>query len=128
VLTLFPIENIGGKHDVFFPYPPCEEIYEQMKNCQENEALWSWLMVMSGPHNFEKFSNLIYILPYLCDLYHEKIADLIEDSYIKNIRKRGRVMLIVFLNEYLVRKYDILIFYLHVFLLIVMTFDFMCLT
>jgi len=83
VLTLFLIENLGCKHDMLFRYSPCEQIYEQMENCQENEALWYQSMVMSGPHNFGKFSTLNYILPCFFDPYYKKIADWLEDSYLK---------------------------------------------
>jgi hypothetical protein len=79
VLTLFLIENLGRKHDVFFSYPPCEEIYEKMENCQKNEELRSQLMVMLSRHNFGKLPKLSYILSCFCDPYYDRIVDWLED-------------------------------------------------
>jgi hypothetical protein len=112
MLTLFLIENLGGKHDVFFAYPPCEEIREQVENCQENGEFPSWPMVMSGPHNFGKFSESSYILPCFCDLYHDRIAYWLEGSYIKIFRQNGKDILTLFLNEEHKGKgkYDVFIF------------------
>jgi hypothetical protein len=43
---------------MIFLDPPCEEIDEHLENCQEDGAFRPWLMVMSGPHNIDKFSKL----------------------------------------------------------------------
>jgi hypothetical protein len=112
MLTLFLIENIGGKHDMFFAYPPCEEIREHVENCQENGEFPSWSMVMSSPHNFGKFSESSYILPCFCDPYHDRITYWLEGSYIKKFRQNGKDILTLFLNEEHKSKgkYDVFIF------------------
>jgi hypothetical protein len=112
---------------MIFSYPPCEEIKEHVENCQENEALQSWSMVMSGPHKIDKFSKLSYILPCFCDPYYDRIVDWLEDCYMKNIQKNGKVMLTLFLNECLGGKHDIFSFYLQVMHSFIMIFDFLCL-
>ena len=74
VLALFLPKCLGSKHGMIFLDPPCEEIDEHLENCQEDGALHPWPMVMSGPHNIDKFSKLTYILPCHYDPYHDKIA------------------------------------------------------
>jgi len=55
---LFLPKYIGSKHDMICLDHPCEEIDEHLENCQENGALRPSLMVMSCPHNIDKFSKL----------------------------------------------------------------------
>jgi hypothetical protein len=96
VLALFLPKYIGSKHDMIFLDPPCEEMDEHLENCQEDGELWPWLMVMSGPHNIDKFSKLTYTLPCHYDPYHDKIAEWLEDSYIKKFQKMVRSCLFCF--------------------------------
>jgi hypothetical protein len=63
VLALFLLEYIGSKNDMIFLDRPCEEIDEHLENCQEDGALQPRLIIMSGPHNLDKFSKLTYTLP-----------------------------------------------------------------
>ena len=58
LLALFLPKYLGSKHDMIMLDPSCEEIDEHLENCQEDGALWPWLMVMLGPHNIDKFSKL----------------------------------------------------------------------
>jgi hypothetical protein len=127
VLTFFLPKYLGSKHDMIFLDPPCEEIDEHLKNCQEDGALRPWLMVMSGPHNIDNVSKLTYILPCHYDPYHDKIVEWMEDSHIKKFKKHGKVMLALFLNDYIGGKYDIFIFYLQILHSFILFFDFLCL-
>jgi hypothetical protein len=99
MLTLFLIENLVAKHDIFFAYPPCKEICGQLDNFQENGEFPSWPMVMSGPHNFGKFYESSYILPCFSDPYHDIIAYWLEGSCIINFLHNGKDILTLFLNE-----------------------------
>ena len=83
---------------MIFLDPACEEIDEHLENCQEDGVLRPWFMVMSGPYNNDKFSKLTYTLPCHYDPYHDKIAEWLEDSYIKKFQKNGKVVLVLFLN------------------------------
>jgi hypothetical protein len=112
---------------MIFLDPTCEEIDEHLENCHENGALRPWLMVMLGHHNIEKKFKLTYILPCHYDPYHNKIAEWLEDSYIKKFQKNGKVMLDVFLNEYIGGKNDILLLYLQILHCFILIFDFLCL-
>jgi hypothetical protein len=101
VVALFLPKYLASKHDMIFLDPPCEEIDEYLENCQEDGALRPWLMVMSGPHNIDKFSNLTYTFPFHYDPYHDKIAEWLEYSYIKKFQMNGKVVLFLFLKEYI---------------------------
>jgi hypothetical protein len=98
VLALVLPKYLGGKHDMIFLGSPFKKIDEHLKNCQEDGALQPWPMVMSGPHNIEKFSKLTYILPCHYDPYHDKIAEWLEGSYIKKFQKNGKVVIFIFFN------------------------------
>jgi hypothetical protein len=74
VLALFLRKYIGNKNYMICLDPPCEEIDEHLENCQEDGALRPWLMVMSGPHNIDKFCKLTYTLKCHYDSYHDHIA------------------------------------------------------
>ena len=67
IFTLFVKKHQGGKLNTFFFYPPHEEIHKKTEKCQDDGVLQSWLMVMSGPHNFGKFYELSCILPCFID-------------------------------------------------------------
>ena len=86
--------------------PPSEEINEHLENFQEDQALQPWLMVKSFPHNLDKFSKLTYTHPCHYNPYHDKIAQWLEDSYNKNIRGNGKIMLTLFLHDYYEGKRD----------------------
>jgi hypothetical protein len=127
VLALFLPKYLGSKHDMILLDPSCEEIDEHLENCQEYGALRPWLMVMSGPYNNNKFSKLTYTLPCHYDPYHDKIAKWLEDSYIKKFQKNGKVMLVLFLNEYIGGKHDIFLLYLQILHSFILIFNFLCL-
>ena len=97
VLALFLPKYLGSRHGIFLLDPPCEEINEHLENCQEDGALHPWLMIMSFPHNLDKFSKITYM--HLChyDPYHNKIAQWLEDSYIKKFQENGKVVFDLFL-------------------------------
>jgi hypothetical protein len=126
VLTLFLPKYLGSKHNMILLYLSCEEIDEHLENCQEDGALQPWLMVMSGPYNNDKFSKLTYTLPCHYDPYHDKIAEWLEDSYIKKFQKNGKVMLVLFLNEYIGGKHDIFLFHLQILHSFILIFNFLC--
>jgi hypothetical protein len=113
---------------MIFLDPPCEEIDEHLENCQEDGALWPWMMVMSGPHNIDKFSKRTYILPCCYDSYHDKITEWVEDSYIKKFQKNDKVVLAFLLTEYIGGKHNIFISYLQIIHSFILIFDFLCLT
>jgi hypothetical protein len=126
VLALFLPKYLGSKHHMIFLDPLCEEIDEHLENCQEDGAFRHWLMVMSGPHNVDKFSKLTYTLTCHYDSYHDHIAEWLEDSYIKKFQKNGKVMLILFLNEYIGGKHDIFLFHLQILHSFILIFNFLC--
>jgi hypothetical protein len=99
VLALFLPKYLGSRRDIFLLDPPCEEINEHLENCQEDGALQPWLMVMSFPHNLDKFSKITCTHPCHYDPYHDKIAKWLEDSYNKNIQGNGKIMLTLLLND-----------------------------
>jgi len=124
ISTLFVNKDQGGKHDTFFSYPPYEEIHGKTEKFQEDGALQSFLMVMSGPHNFHKFSELNHILSCFCDPYHDRIVDWLEDSYIKNVQGNGKVVLALFLNDDYKGKCDVFVSYLDALPFLLLMFDF----
>ena len=73
VLSLFLPKYIGSKHDIFLLDPPCEEINEHLGNCQEDGALQPWLMIISFPHNLNKFSKFTYTRPCHYDPYQNNM-------------------------------------------------------
>jgi hypothetical protein len=74
VLSLCLPKYLSSKHYMIFLDPRCEEIDEHLDNCWEDGARWPWLMVMSGPHNIDKFSKLTYTLTCHYDPYHDQIT------------------------------------------------------
>jgi hypothetical protein len=80
-------------------------------------------MVMSGPHNIDKFSKLTYTLPCHYDPYHDQIAEWLEDSYIKKFQKNGKVMLALFLNDDDKGKYDIFLLFFDILPFLLVIFD-----
>jgi hypothetical protein len=96
----------------------------KQEKCQDDGALRSWPMVMSGPHNFGKFSELSCILPCFSDPYRDRIVDWLEDSYIKSVQGNGKVMLALFLNDYYKGKYDVFFSYSDTLPFLLLIFDF----
>jgi hypothetical protein len=97
-LAFFLPKYLGSRRDIFLLDPPCEEINEHLENCQEDGAFQPWLMVIPFPHNPDKFFKTTYTRPCHYDPYHDKIAQWLEDSYNKNIRGNGKIMLTLFLD------------------------------
>jgi hypothetical protein len=122
IFTLF--RDQGGNFDTLLLYPSDGENMERKENFQEDGALRPWPMVMSGPHNIDKFSKLTYILPCHYDPYHDKIAEWLEDSYIQNVQGNGKVMLALFLNDDYKGKYDVFFSYFDILPFLLLIFDF----
>ena len=80
-------------------------------------------MVMSGPHNIDKFSKLTYTLPCHCDPYHDQIEEWLEDSYKKNVQGNGKVMFALFLNDDDKGKYDIFLLFFDILPFLLVIFD-----
>jgi hypothetical protein len=97
-LALFLPKNLRIRRDMFLLDPPYEEVDEHVKNCQEDGAFQPSLMVTPFPHNPDEFFNTTYTHPGHYDPYHDKIAQWLEDSYNRNIRGNGKIMLILFLD------------------------------
>jgi hypothetical protein len=97
-LAFFLPKYLGSRRDIFLLDPPCEEINEYLENCQEDGAFQPWLMVIPFPHNPDEFFKTTYTRPCHYDPYHDKIAQWLEDSYNKNIRGNGKIMLTLFLD------------------------------
>jgi hypothetical protein len=127
VISLFLPKYLGSKHDMILLDPSCEEIDEHLKNFQEDGAFWLWQMVMSSSHSIEKFSKLTYTLPCHYDPYHDQIAEWLEDSYIMTFQNNHKVMLVLFLKEYIGGKSSIFLLYLQIMHSFIMIFDFLCL-
>ena len=127
VLASFLPKYLGSKHNMILLDLSCEEIDEHLENCQEDGALQPWLMFMSGPYNNDKFSKLTYTLPCHYDPYHDKIAEWLEDSYIEKFQKNGKVVLVLFLNEYIGGKHDMFLLYLQILDSFILIFYFICL-
>ena len=56
-------------------------------------------MVIPFPHHPDKFFKTTYTRLCHYDPYHDKIAQWLEDSYIKNIQGSGKIMLTLFLDD-----------------------------
>jgi hypothetical protein len=124
MLALFLPKYLGSRHDIFLLDPPCEENNEHLENFQEDGALHPWMMVMSGPYNLEDFSKLTYTLPCHYDSYHDKIAEWLEDSYIKKSQGNGKIMLALFLNDHYEGKYGIFLSFFNILPFFLVIFDF----
>jgi hypothetical protein len=98
-LAFFLPKYLGSRNDMFLLDPPCEEVNEHIKNCQEDRAFQPWLMVFPILHNPDKFFKTTYTRPCHYDPYHDNIAQWLEDSYNKNIRGNGKIMLTLFLDD-----------------------------
>jgi hypothetical protein len=122
MLALFLPKYLGSRRDIFLLDPPCEEINENLDNCQEDGAFQPWLMVISFPRNLDKFFKLTYTRPCHYDPYHKKIAQWLEDSYIKNFR--GKIMLTLFLNNDYEGKCDIFMSFFDILPFLLVMFDF----
>jgi hypothetical protein len=97
-LAFFLPKYLGSRRDIFLLDSPCEEINEHLENCQEKGAFQPWLMVIPFPHNPDEFFKTTYTHPCHYDPYHDKIVQWLEDSYNKNIRGNGKIMLTLFLD------------------------------
>jgi hypothetical protein len=97
-LAFFLPKYLGSRRDIFLLDPPCEEVNEHLENCQEDGAFQPWLMVIPFPRNLDEFFKTTYTHPCHYDPYHDKIAQWLEDSYNKNIRGNGKIMLTLFLD------------------------------
>ena len=124
VLALFLPKYLGSRCDIFLLDPPCEEINKHLEHCQEDRALQPWMMVISFPHNLDKFFKLTYTRPCHHDPYHDKIAQWLEDSYIKNFRGNGKIMLTLFLNDDYEGKCDIFMSFFDILPFLLVMFDF----
>jgi hypothetical protein len=113
VLAFFLPKYLGSRRDIFLLDPPCEEINEHLENCQEDGAFQPWLMVISFPRNLDKFFKPTYTRPCHYDPYHDKIAQWLEDSYIKNIQGNGKIMLTLFLDDDYEGKCDMFLFLIY---------------
>ena len=99
MLALFLPKYLRSRHDIFLLDPPCEEINEHLENCQEDGAFQPWLMVIPFPRNLDKLFKPTYTRPCHYDPYHDKIAQWLEDLYIKNTEGNGKIMLTLFLDD-----------------------------
>jgi hypothetical protein len=124
VLALFLPKYLESKHNMILLDLSCEEIDEHLENSQEDGALQPWLKVMTGPNNIDKFFKLTYTLTCHYDPYHDKISQWLEDSYIKNFRANGKIMLALFLNDDDNGKYDIFLLFFDILPFLLVIFDF----
>jgi hypothetical protein len=85
-------------------------------------------MVISFPRNLEKFFELTYTRPCHYDPYHDKIAQWLEDSYIKNIQGNGKIMLTLFLNYDYEGKCDMFLSSFGILPFLLIMFDFVSIT
>jgi hypothetical protein len=122
-LALFLPKNLGSRRDIFLLDPPCEEINEYLENCQEDEAFQPWLMVIPFPHSPGQFFNTTYTRPCHYDPYHDNIAQWLEDSYNKNIRRNGKIMLTLFLNVDYEGKHDMFLSFVDILPFFLMMLD-----
>jgi hypothetical protein len=122
-LAFFLPMYLGSRHDIFLLDPPCEEINEHLENCKEDGAFHSSLMVIRFPHNLDKFFNTTYT--HLChyDPYLDKIAQWLEDSYNKNIRGNGKIMLTLFLDDDFEGKCDMFLAFVDILLFLLIMLD-----
>jgi hypothetical protein len=97
-LAFFLPKYLESRRDIFLLDPPCEEVNEHIKNCQEDGAFQPQVMVIPFSHNLDKFFKTTYTHPCHYDPYHDKIAQWLEDSYDRNIRGNGKIMLTLFLD------------------------------
>jgi hypothetical protein len=81
-------------------------------------------MVISFPRNLDKFFELTYICPCHYDPYHNKIAQWLEDSYIKNIQGNGKTMLTLFLDADYEGKSDMFLSFFDILPFLLIMFDF----
>jgi hypothetical protein len=105
-LAFFLPKYFRSRRDMFLLDPPCEEINEYLDNCQEDGAFQNWLMVIPFPHNLDEFFKTTYTHPCHYDPYHDKIVQWLEDSYNKNIRGNGKIMVTLFLDVDYEGKHD----------------------
>ena len=81
-------------------------------------------MVISFPHNLDKFFKLTYTRPCHYDPYHDKIAQWLEDSYNKNIQGNGKIMLTLFLDDDYEGKCDMFLSFFDILPFLLIMFDF----
>jgi hypothetical protein len=81
-------------------------------------------MVISFPHNLDKFFKLTYTHPCHYDPYYNKIVEWLEDSYNKNIQGNGKIMLTLLLNDDYEGKCDIFLSFFDILPFLLVMFDF----
>jgi hypothetical protein len=122
-LAFFLPKYLGSRRDIFLLDPPYEEVNEHLENCQEDGAFQPWLMDISFPRNLDEFFKTTYT--HLChyDPYHDEIAQWLEDSYNKNIRGNGKIMLTLFLHDYYEGKRDMFLSVVDIIPFLLVTLD-----
>jgi hypothetical protein len=80
-------------------------------------------MVIPFPHNPDKFFKTTYTHPCHYDPYHDKIAQWLEDSYNKNIRGNGKIMLTLFLDVDYEGKCDMFLSFVDILLFLLIMLD-----
>jgi hypothetical protein len=116
-LALFLPKCLGSRCDIFLLDPPCEEINVYLENYKEDGAFQPQLMVIPFPHHPDNFFKTTYTRPCHYDPYHDNIAQWMEDSYNKNIRGDGKIMLTLFLDDDYEGKCDMFVHILPFFLI-----------
>ena len=119
---------LGSRPDIFLLDSPCEEINEHLENGQEEGAFQPWLMVIPFPHNPDEFFKTTYTHPCHYDLYHDSIAQWLEDSYNKNIRRNGKIVLTLFLDDDYKGKFDMFLSFFDIILFLLVTLDLVFIT
>jgi hypothetical protein len=122
-LAFFLPKYLGSRRDIFLLDPPCEEVNEHLENCQEDGAFQPWLMVIPFPHNPDEFFKTTYTHPCHYDPYHDNIAQWLEDSYNKNIRGNGKIMLTLFLDVDYEGKHDMFLSFVDILPFLLLTLD-----
>jgi hypothetical protein len=57
-------------------------------------------------------------------MYYDRVADFLEYSYLKNVQGKGKVMLVVFLNDDDKGKYHIFLLFFDILPFLLVIFDF----
>ena len=80
-------------------------------------------MDISFPHNLGEFFITTYTLPCHYDFYHDSIAQWLEDSYNKNIRRNGKSMVTLFLDVDYEGKRDMFLSFVDILPFLLVTLD-----
>jgi hypothetical protein len=122
-LAFFLPKYLGSRRNMFLLDPPYEQVNEHLENCQKDEAFQPWLMVIPFPHSPGEFFNTTYTRPCYYDPYHDEIAQWLEDSYNKKIRRNGKIMLTLFLDVDYEGKRDMFLSFVDLLPFFLMTLD-----